>query len=391
MTPSALANELFKSHDRVKISGIAPGNCKHGEVIPEFHRIAEASQGLLRMEEIGTSLEHRSINMLTCGRGDKKVLLWSQMHGDEPTATLALLDIFNLLATEGTSHKWTAEMLDSVTIYAIPMLNPDGAERVQRRTASNIDMNRDARALVTPEANILRNLQRRLKPRFGFNLHDQELSSVGTSNEVTAIALLAPALDEKRTTPLVRLRAMRIAAYISRMLGHFARGHVARYNDTFEPRAFGDNMQAWGTSTVLIESGHWPNDKEKQFIRKLNYITMLGAFHSIASGSYQDVDIDHYHDLPENGKRIFDILIKDLVIEHPAGVHHSADIGLMVLPSAIGQLCVTVKDIGDLSIMAGLTEIEGGLRRATVDYLRLDAVFPLKELLDKLQLYYPGV
>jgi hypothetical protein len=31
------------------------------------------------------------------GNGKKKVLLWTQMHGDEPTATMASFDMFNFL------------------------------------------------------------------------------------------------------------------------------------------------------------------------------------------------------------------------------------------------------------------------------------------------------
>ena len=42
-----------------------------------------------------------------------------------------------------------------LTIRAIPMLNPDGAEVFRRRNAQNIDINRDTINLETPEANIL--------------------------------------------------------------------------------------------------------------------------------------------------------------------------------------------------------------------------------------------
>ena len=37
-------------------------------------------------------------------------------------------------------------MLDNLTIHVVPMLNPDGAERYQRRNVQDIDINRDARA-----------------------------------------------------------------------------------------------------------------------------------------------------------------------------------------------------------------------------------------------------
>ena len=177
------------------------------------------------------------------------------------------------------------------------MLNPDGAERIQRHTAVQIDMNRDARGLVTPEARLLREAQRRLKPAYGFNLHDQGLSSVGVTPKVAALSLLAPALDEKRSTPPVSLRAMRISALITRALSQFIGGHIATYDDAYEPRAFGDGMQSWGTSTVLIESGHWPGDPDKLFVRKLNYIALLTAIRAIGNGSYQDTEMDWYRQL----------------------------------------------------------------------------------------------
>src|SRR5207247_8238712 len=130
-------------------------------------------------------LESRSINMIKVGKGEKRVLLWSQMHGDESTATLALMDMFNFFLHCSAKEKWVSQMFNDATLYFIPMLNPDGAERVERRTAAGIDMNRDALERMTPEARMLRERQRRLKPAFGFNLHDQELSYVGNSKDVT--------------------------------------------------------------------------------------------------------------------------------------------------------------------------------------------------------------
>src|SRR5690606_38854546 len=43
----------------------------------------------LRTEEIGRSIQGRAIRAVTFGSGPTPVLLWSQMHGDEVTATMA--------------------------------------------------------------------------------------------------------------------------------------------------------------------------------------------------------------------------------------------------------------------------------------------------------------
>src|SRR5215207_7532959 len=71
--------------------------------VAERHRVAELAQRrfthaelwralaspALRTEEIGQSLEGRELRAVTFGGGDTRVLLWSQMHGDESTATMA--------------------------------------------------------------------------------------------------------------------------------------------------------------------------------------------------------------------------------------------------------------------------------------------------------------
>lgn len=388
-TPNTLARHLFSSYEHYRADHLGPHNCNHAEINRELASLVAQSNGLLNCEELGKSLEGRSINLVSCGKGSKRILLWSQMHGDEYTATLALMDIFNFIGRRVAEEKWVQEMLDETTLYFIPMLNPDGAERRQRHTAQNIDINRDAHTLMTPEAKLLRNAQHKLKPQFGFNLHDQALWTVGDTPEVTAIALLAPALDRKQSTPIVRLRAMRVAALITRVLGQFIPKNIARYDDAFEPRAFGDTMQLRGTSTVLIESGHWPKDREKMFIRKLNYVAILTALRCIGNGSYQDAELDLYNELPQNGKAIYDIIIRDVVLKHSSGWSHTVDIGLTIPTNTNpNPVVVTVKDIGDLSTYIALENIAGHKRQILSSFLTLEQSLPLATLLDELQLHH---
>jgi hypothetical protein len=395
MTPNALATYLFSTYEQYRVNYLQPSNCRHKEVTAELREMAAHRENLLEIRELGRSLEGRSINEVIIGRGQKHILLWSQMHGDESTATLALLDILNFLGEASGSEPWVTEMLDQTTWHMIPLLNPDGAERLQRHTAVNVDMNRDAKQLLTPEARLLRDIQKKLKPAFGFNLHDQGLASVGVTPKVAALALLAPAMDEKRSTPPGRLRAMRVGALIARALSQFIGGHITSYDDAFEPRAFGDSIQSWGTSTLLIESGHWPGDKEKLFIRKLNYIALLTAVRSIGNGSYQDTEMDWYRQLPANGKMMYDLIIRGVEIHNGVGGWSGrVDLGFMYEPPHHRRAnkgenpTLAIKEVGDLSLHGALEELQANGRRIAASSLTVDAVVPASSIFDALQIHH---
>jgi hypothetical protein len=326
------------------------------------------------------------------GTGPKRVLLWSQMHGDETTATLALCDVLSFLVGTARDRSWSRAMLDGITVAAIPMLNPDGAEAVQRENATHVDLNRDAKALATPEGRILRETHRALKPAFGFNLHDQELRSVGMTKKVAALAFLAPPPDERRSRPIARLRAMRVCALMARALHQFVEGHIATYDDSYEIRAFGDRMQSWGTSTVLLESGHWPQDPEKMFVRKLNVAALLVALHAIATGAYQDVELEQYHALKQNGTLLYDLIIRNVKVVHASGWSARVDLGVSLEPEVNRRSAApiaTIKEIGDLHTHAGLQTLDGSARRISPAEIAVERRLPLADLLDLLQLYHP--
>jgi hypothetical protein len=347
-----------------------------------LRRLVAASDGLLSMERAGESFEGRPVSLVRLGSGPVKILLWSQMHGDESTATMAIVDILRYAMLHRASPD-VQKLLSGVSMFFLPMLNPDGAERFQRRTSQGIDMNRDAMALLTPEARILRDTQASLKPAFGFNLHDQELSTVAQSKNLSTIALLAPAYDAAKSDNDVRLRAKRVAAVFAAMLEERIPGRIARYDDSFEPRAFGDNMQLWGTSTVLVESGHALNDPEKDSVRKLNALGILHCCDAIAGGAYQAEDTARYDNLPFNGKRAYDIIIRNVMLDYGRGRTLPADLGISYQVDTHSESTPKLADLGDLRPFIGLTEIDAKETRLAGGNLTVGAPFLWEEYFRK--------
>ena len=167
------------------------------------------------------------------------------------------------------------------------MLNPDGAERFTRRSAQQIDINRDFLQCLTPEAKILKVYRDKTNPEFGFTLHDQiTLWSVTNSLKPATLSFLSPAIDYQLSIDPVREKAMLVIADMFETVAPIIPGHIGLFDDEYEPRAFGDNFQKLGTSTILIEAGGFKGDPEKQHIRTFYFAAMLKGIKSIATKSY---------------------------------------------------------------------------------------------------------
>jgi len=378
-TSLTYARKLSRLWNRVRIETLQSRRFPPDVFHSIIDDLGKKSHGLFNVRQVGTSFEGRPIRLVTMGKGKTSILLWSQMHGDESTATMAIADILNYFVHHQNVDE-VQKILSMLTLHFLPMLNPDGASRFQRRTAQGIDMNRDALALVTPEAKILKQLQNDLKPHFGFNLHDQELSTTGSSKELTALALLAPAFSPEKTTSSVRTRAKHLAAQVASVMNNFIAGRIARYDDTFEPRAFGDNMQKWGTSTVLIESGHMRNDAEKHSIRKLNFIALLTGCLAIATNEYRTSDIAFYESLPPNSKRAYDVIIRNVTIEHENGKTTAADLGISYQVDTHSEGPPKLVDLGDLQTFVGLQELDANKKKIPQAKLKLNEPFEWEKL-----------
>lgn len=324
---------------------------KHRDLIQLLESINSNPKFSIR--EAGQSFEGRSINLINIGDGPIKVFLWSQMHGNEPTATMALMDLLNFLGNN-EENAIKESILKHCTLYILPMLNPDGTEIFDRRNAQNIDINRDFHGQQSPEGRLLRSLRDDIKPEYGFNLHDQtSMWSAGSSGNPATISLLAPAFDENLSINSGRLKAMQVIAEMNETLQGIIPGHIGRFDDEYEVRAFGDNFQAAGTSTILVEAGGYAEDIEKQYIRKLVFIAIIQGLYSIAKQRFITKRESDYFAIPDNQLHHFQILLRNCKLQLK-GQAYSTDIGLIVKESINEDLpSVTqnyrIGDIGDLS------------------------------------------
>ena len=297
--------QMFHKYKEPQISGryIA---LQHIELILQ----SKKRKGLLSI--IGQSVLLKPIYRLTYGTGKIKILMWSQMHGNESTTTKALFDLFNFLDSD---EPFSSDIKQNFTICFVPMLNPDGAKMYTRENANGIDLNRDAQDLSQPESQILRKLFDDLMPDFCFNLHDQRsIYGVGDTNLPATISFLAPAYNEAREFNDSRNTAISVICKLNNELQKYIPGQVGRYDDSFNPNCVGDTFQLFGVPTILFEAGHHPNDYEREVTRKYIFIAYLTSFQAMLENVIVPNVFAEYTSIPLNKTSFLDILYKNVLI-----------------------------------------------------------------------------
>jgi hypothetical protein len=350
--------EIADLWDRQHVTTVVPSNARHKDVKAYIDMLK--SMGL-KTEEVGRSYQNREIYQLEFGSGPIKVFMWSQMHGDEPTATSAIIDLFAIFK-KNPDAGWVKNIEKTMTIRAVPMLNPDGTELYQRRNAMGLDINRDARDLRSPEAVLLKKLRDEWSPEIGFNLHNQKaLTTVGMTTKQATISFLVVFGDAAKTTNEGYERNKRLVSAMSRVLQQFVPGGIGRYDDAYAPTAFGDNFSAWGTPVILIETGGLYG-KDEMFLVKLNFIAFVTALRSIADGSEKMYSPANYEMLlPNSSGRVVDVIFRNASVRRqprPENISR-ADIGLIrERRRAEFEQRTVVSGVGDLSRITGLEEYD---------------------------------
>jgi hypothetical protein len=384
-THAQTAKELAEIWDKNHISIIPPSAVKHLHLKTYLDGLKKNG---VKIEEVGRSFEDREIFQMEFGTGKTKIFMWSQMHGNEPTATTALIDMFHYLQ-KNRDKDWVKKLSETLTIRAVPMLNPDGAEVFKRRNSQDIDINRDAVALETPEGRLLKKLRDDWQPEIGFNLHNQNIwTSVGDTTKQAAISFLVVLGNAEGKSNDAQERNKRLTSLMVSALNQFIEGNIARYDEDFNPIAFGDNFSAWGTPTILIETGGLNSkNKEPLYLVKLNFVAYLTALNSLVTGEEKNADANIYENLPRNSSgKLFNVILRSANIiklvkpEKPNdedqtenastikpeiekspefAAPFTADVGINAERRRTGEIQSTfVREIGDLSVERGFEEFD---------------------------------
>jgi len=353
---------LWEAWPSVRVSPSDPWSLRSTRLQAVLDTLERDYPGLFTVVDEGRSGEGRKLTVLSLGSGPAGVLLWSQMHGDEPTATSALLDVLAYLGKNRESGA-VKRLLAGVTLYLLPMLNPDGAERTTRRNAQGIDINRDALRLQTPEGRYLKKVRDRFQPAVGYNLHNQwPLTLAGKNGDQVALAVLSVAFDEALTENEGRRTTKRLAVFLRDDLAPWAAGKIARYDSDYTVRAFGDAMTRWGTATLLIETGGATGSDEAGTLVRLNFVAILRSLQALADGSLAGIDPKAYDAIPALEREgLFDVVVREARVANGSGLPpYLADVALLrphPFGGPTGRGRPGVVDLGDLSTFKGKEEI----------------------------------
>ena len=274
--------------------------------------LLESFKNVFEITEMGKSVQQRSIYQVQIGTGKTKILMWSQMHGNEPTTTKGLFDFFNFLSKDS---ELAQQIKNKYTLLCIPMLNPDGAFAYTRENANSVDLNRDAYLASQPEMKLLRILYEEFKPDYCYNLHDQR-TIFGTEgfNLPATMSFLAPAFNNDRDYNEVRMKAIVIINKMNRALQEYIPYQVGRFDDSYNVNCTGDYFTTQNTPTILFEAGHFQMDYDRDESRKYVFISLLSSLLDNYENVIVDNELDNYLRIPQNNKRFFDFIYKNVKI-----------------------------------------------------------------------------
>lgn len=352
--------ELYSQYFRCELRGRYIHN---DHIIPLLENTSE----IVKSERIGYSENGLPIHSVRLGNGTKKVLAWSQMHGNESTTTKALFDFLKFIQQNEFYVEEISKFLSEYTFVFIPILNPDGALNYTRENINGVDLNRDAVTLEEKESVVLRKLFDSFAPDLCLNMHGQRTIYGTSEGRTVTVSFLAPAADPERSITKTRKVAMRHIVRLNAALQLFIPEQVGRYDDSFNENCVGDAFTMAGVPSLLIEAGHYPGDYQREKTRELIFYSILELF-NITNFADQDSGYTEYFKIPENVVNFKDVIIRNVRL---SGYENPVSIAIQyqeVLRN--GKICFDpiVDAIGDLDEWHAHYENDGNKGFALLNY-----------------------
>ena len=337
------------------------------ELYKKLFQIEARSKGRMVVELAGYSGDGWPIYVAKFGEADPgktRILIESQIHGGEPLGTEAVVFLMQHLAT--SSNKDILNILDKLTIWIIPRLNPDGGAHevdgelrprrqnhqdwtpgewglpdgtpapwywnwrisppgydINRDFSPDLDFvlspatayllpgrSRDPGFFVTSEARAVRDVYKELLPDVFIDLHHRGSNTVSeTDNSLCTLQVIAEVTQGTPDYPLdpaVHALSKKINAYVYQVLnerGNSPFGGITRYPDVELPGTALGSFTLNGSAIMLYEVRSVAQKSNGMLIQQ-SVVGLFETFKGLADGSVYDVDPALYDQIPPAGPRI---------------------------------------------------------------------------------------
>lgn len=200
------------------------------DVEQQLRSIEHNSKGRVAVASAGESGEGRELYYATVGTGDTVIWLQARIHGNELHSTEAVLQILQHLGSSNSPE--VKQILSELTIVAIPMYNPDGAEANIRQSTTPFrqDLNRDWEQFRQPESEAFWHLFVEYAPSIALDLHHMgQAPRVAGTNDLNQFQIGAHSVDPSRMAPEQWTLARQISEVSIDAISGYGQTHVAKY------------------------------------------------------------------------------------------------------------------------------------------------------------------
>lgn len=342
---------IISSYKRFKNQNLKGRYFNYDKVESEIKKLTNP---VFEIQQLGYSVQRRPIYKISFGIGNFKILIWSQMHGNESTSTKAIFDLLNLI--QDTDYT-VLDYFKHVTVHIIPVLNPDGLEAYTRVNANEVDLNRDALECSQPESKILRRCVESIQPDFCFNMHGQRtIFSAGFETKPATLSFLSPSINEERAVTSVRKKVMQLIVGINEGLQVHIPQQIGRYDDAFNINCTGDYYQSNKIPVILFESGHYKDDYQREKVREFTFYALIKGIEILATNQLNNFNYKSYFEIPQNQKLYFDVIVRNVNINDKI-----ISLGILYeeqLESEHIKFVPKISEVGDLTNFFGHIEID---------------------------------
>ncbi len=278
----------------------------------QLQQIAHTSQGRVEVDSAGQSGEGRELYYATVGTGDATVWLQGRIHGNELHSTEAVLQILKNLGSSGSPE--ATAIRENLTVIAIPMYNPDGAEANTRGSTkpTRVDLNRDWEEFVQPESEAFWHLFVDTQPDLGLDLHHMsEAPTVDGTNDLNQFQIGARTVDPDRLKDSQWTLARQMAEVSIDAIDGYGQTHVARYPDIDITTAVLSRMLLGGTApegadpaaqsqldAAIFYEVRSVGQKSNGYLENLFTRPTMAVLSAAADGSLYDSDWQDYAQTP---------------------------------------------------------------------------------------------